>query len=118
EQVPPAEVPAAGISTVVDGLVHPWDIGFTPDGRMLFTERPGPISVLEAGSRRVLADPGDVVARGEVGMMGLAVDPSYADNRRIYVCMGTEQDVRVVRWRVNAEVTALEDRTDILTGIP
>ena len=55
-------------------------------------------------------------------MMGVAVDPSFTSNRRIYTCFlsnaGGSPDVRVVRWRMNDAVTALTDRADIVTGIP
>jgi len=106
----------------VSGLSTPWDIGFTTSGQMFFTERVGRINALISGQRRTLATPADVVAVGEGGMMGLAVDPAYATNRRIYTChlsnAGGTLDVRVVRWTVNSTTTALTSRTDILTGIP
>jgi aldose sugar dehydrogenase len=106
------------ITTVLSGLANPWDIAFTPDGRMLFTERAGTVNVLANGARRQLARPADAVPRGEGGMMGLAVDPGYAGNRRVYTCFATQNDVRVVRWVVGAGETGLSGRTDILTGIP
>ena len=40
---PTAAAPALTVSTVIGGLHPPWDLAFTPDGGMLFTERPGPI---------------------------------------------------------------------------
>ena len=115
--------PSLTVTTVVSGLSNPWDISFAPGGDMFFTERVGRINVrTAAGQRRVLATPGDVRAVGEGGMMGIAVDPAYATNRRIYTCQlsaaGGALDVRVVRWQVNATTTALTNRTDILTGIP
>lgn len=108
----------AAITTVIGGLSNPWDIAFTPDGTMLFTERSGAIDALAGGVKRTLARPADVAPRGEAGMMGLAVDPGYATNRRIYTCLATQNDVRVVRWVVDAGQTALTDRADILTGLP
>lgn len=115
--------PRLTVTTVVSGLANPWDISFAPGGDMFFTERAGRINVrTAAGARRVLATPSDVRAVGEGGMMGIAVDPAYATNRRIYTCQlsaaGGALDVRVVRWQVNAGTTALTNRTDILTGIP
>lgn len=111
-----------GVTTVVGGLDHPWDIGFLPGGPMVLTERVGRIGVVVGGQRRVLATPSDVVAQGEGGMMGLAVDPAFATNRRIYTCLMSNRsgalDVRIARWRVNEALTALTDRVDILTGIP
>ena len=56
-------------------------------------------------------------------MMGLAVDPAFATNRYIYTCFastlgGATNDVRLVRWVVDANFTTLTNRTDIVTGMP
>ena len=116
--------PSLKVVTVLSGLHRPWDIAFTPGGGMLFTERPGPIRFKIANSTvvRTLAVPSDVVARGEGGMMGVAVDPNFVSNRRIYTCFLSDRsgvlDVRLVRWRMNEAVTAVTDRADIVTGIP
>jgi glucose/arabinose dehydrogenase len=114
--------PQLTVTTVLGGLDHPWDLAFTPGGDLLFTERAGRIEVVAAGQRRVLAAPTDVVVAGEGGMLGLAVDPAFATNRRIYTCLLSNRsgtvDVRIARWRVDEGLTGLTDRTDILTGIP
>lgn len=111
--------PRLRVSTVVSGLDIPWDIGFLPDGTMLFTERPGRVSALVGGAVRVLATPPDVVAVGEGGMLGLAVDPRFARNRLVYTCSNTTHgDIRVVKWRVNASVTRLKRGAAIVTGMP
>ena len=106
------------ITSVVGGLGNPWDIAFIPDGTMLFTQRTGSVDALVNGTPRRLARPADVAPRGEGGMMGLAVDPGFATNRRIYTCFATQTDVRVVRWSVDNSLSALTGRTDILTGLP
>ncbi|MDQ6697791.1 MAG: PQQ-dependent sugar dehydrogenase, partial [Actinomycetota bacterium] len=97
---------------VVSGLDHPWDIAFTPGQNMLFTERSGRINILFGGQRRVLATPADVRPMSEGGMLGMAVDPHFASNRRIYTCFLSNAsgglDLRVVRWRINDAVTGLE----------
>jgi glucose/arabinose dehydrogenase len=88
----------------------------------LFTERSGRINIVFNGQRRVLALPADVRPMGEGGMLGVAVDPHFSTNRRIYTCFRSNAsggiDQRVVRWRINSAVTGLEQRADILTGIP
>jgi glucose/arabinose dehydrogenase len=111
------------VTTVVSGLDHPWDLAFTPGGSMVFTERSGPIKIRKnTGTMRTLADPADVQVLSEGGMLGIAVDPNFSQNRRIYTCFlsnkGGALDVRVVRWRINNAVTALGERADIVTGIP
>jgi len=111
------------VTTVTSGIGRPWDLAFTPGGSMLFTERAGKIRIrLTSGATRTLAEPADVVAASEGGMLGIAVDPNFSTNRRIYTCfmsdLGGAADVRLVRWRVNNAVTALGIRADIVTGIP
>lgn len=41
--------PRLTVTTLISGLSIPWDLGFTPDGTMLFTERAGVIKVRLAG---------------------------------------------------------------------
>ncbi len=103
--------PATTVTPVVSNLYIPWDVQWAPDGTMLFTERSGEIEALIGGQPRVLADPADVVAASESGMLGLAVDPQFSTNRYIYTCFastlgGVNNDVRLARWKVNAGYTA------------
>jgi aldose sugar dehydrogenase len=105
-------------ATVLGGLHNPWDLAFAPDGSMLFTERIGDISVLRNGQRTRFNRPPDVVAQSEGGMMGIAVDPAFNTNRRIYTCYLTANDVRVVRWTVSANWRSLGGRKNLVTGIP
>lgn len=121
--LPLAGVPQLNVTTVVGGLTIPWDVAFMPNRTLLFTQRIGQINAYVGGVVRTLAAPADVVVASEAGVMGLAVDPNFAANRRIYVCMTSNlpagaDDVRVVRFRVNEAVTALTNRTDIVTGLP
>jgi glucose/arabinose dehydrogenase len=117
-------VPNLTVTTVISGLDHPWDLGFLPDGTIVFTERSGDISAIVNGHKQVMHHPADILASGEGGMMGLAVDPGFASNRRIFTCFastapaGAANDVRVVRWTVDPGYTGLSNRTDILTGAP
>jgi glucose/arabinose dehydrogenase len=110
------------VTTTVTGLNRPWDVGFTPDGTMLFTQKSGQINALVGGAVVELAKPVDSVVSGEGGMMGLAIDSKFASNRYIYTCFLSNKsgplDVRVVRWKVDAAYTTLSGRRDIVTGIP
>ena len=107
------------VTTAIGGLDHPWDLSFLPNGKMIFTERAGRVSMWDGTTKRVLGTPSDVRVSGEGGMLGLAVDPNFANNRSIYTCFdSTAGDVRLVRWTINTRGTALTGRTDIVTGIP
>ena len=78
------------MAVVVDGLDHAWDVVQAPDGTLLVDERSGGFTaVLPDGTvRAVDADFGDLFARGETGLMGLALDPAFEENRRLYSCQG------------------------------
>jgi glucose/arabinose dehydrogenase len=83
---PPADAQPR-VTVVVGGLEVPWAIAFAPDGRLFVTERPGRIRVVRDGRlepQPVASLP--VAARGEAGLMGLALDPGFAKNGRLYVC--------------------------------
>jgi glucose/arabinose dehydrogenase len=80
---PSAELP---VETVAGGLHAPWALDFAPDGRIFITERPGRIRVVANG--QLVDQPWatvEVAASGEAGLMGLALDPSFATNGRVYI---------------------------------
>jgi aldose sugar dehydrogenase len=109
------------VETVARGLEVPWSIVFTPDGRIIFTERPGRVRVFEGGSLRQepLAIISDVEPTGESGLMGLALHPQFAENHLLYIAYAYRADgqrVRVVRFRdMN---NSLSDRQLIIEDIP
>ncbi len=76
------------VQTVASGLVNPWSLAFLPDGRMLVTERPGRIRVVTPEGQ--LSPPLDGVpevwASGQGGLLDIAIDKSYAQNKTIYFC--------------------------------
>jgi glucose/arabinose dehydrogenase len=109
-------------SVFMGGLSVPWDMAFAPDGTAFYTERGRGLSVrLADGTVRQIFRPSDFVAQDQSGMLGVALDPAFASNRRVYVFMasnsGGATDNRIVRFAVNAEYTAVSGRTDIVTGI-
>ncbi len=68
------------------GLENPWGLAFLPDGRMLVTERPGRLLLLGASdARTVVAGLPRVDARGQGGLLDVAVDPAFGENRYVYL---------------------------------
>lgn len=112
------QVPELVDSVIAEGLSNVWEVDFLPDKTLVFTERAGTISKLSDGKKVVIHTIPDIYARGEGGLMGMAVDPEFERNRFIYTCYNTSGDIRISRWKINDGVTALTDKTDILTGMP
>ncbi len=116
--------PTLQVSTLVSGLSKPWDLGWLPNGTMLVTERIGRLNVYADGPFKlpVVIAPGDIVAQGESGMLGLEVDPQFASNGYVYVCMASDiggaADIRLVRFTLSQDGRQVLSRQDIVTGIP
>ena len=77
---------ALRVSTVARGLENPWALAFLPDGRMLVTERPGRMRVVARDGTlgAPLANLPVVVAQGQGGLLDVALDRDFANNRVIY----------------------------------
>lgn len=74
------------VVTVASGLQNPWAIAFLPSGKMLVTEKPGRLRVVAADgtlSAPVAGLPA-VDARGQGGLLDVAVDPDFASTQTIY----------------------------------
>jgi glucose/arabinose dehydrogenase len=98
----PAQSPAAvRVETVATGLEIPWEIAFLPDGRGFVTERPGRVRLLDTRGRlrRQPVAVVPVTRQGEGGLLGLALDPDFADNRFVYLYFTTARTMRLERWR-------------------
>lgn len=105
---------------MASGLAHPWGLGFAGDA-VLFTERAGSIKLLRNGSvSTVRVDLGDVRARGEGGLLDLALSPDFSEDRLGYVCFAsTAGDVRVVKMTFAADLASAQRAPGpVLTGIP
>ena len=70
---------------VATGLRGPWAVAFLPGGDMLVTERPGRLLRVGAdGSVRPIRGLPLVAALNQGGLLDLALDPGFAENRRLY----------------------------------
>ena len=77
---------AFDVGIVAQGLQNPWGMAFLPSGKILVTERPGRLRVV--GPDGTLSAPvtglPDVDARGQGGLLDVALDPDFAANQLIY----------------------------------
>ena len=75
------------VETFATGLGVPWGLAFLPDGRLLVTEREGRLRII--GTDGVVSPPIDgvpkVLAKGQGGLMDVALHPQYAETGWIYL---------------------------------
>ncbi|GAA4671207.1 MULTISPECIES: PQQ-dependent sugar dehydrogenase [Amycolatopsis] len=120
----PAQPGSLRVDVVASGLEHGWDVGFLPDGKLLVTQRPGRLSLVDgSGAHDVAADLSDVYARGEGGLMGLVVHPDFAQTRRFTMCHthqegGRAVDIRLTTWTLSPDERGATRVRDLLTGLP
>ena len=94
-----ASSPPLTVVTFVTGLTVPWDLDFTPDGTMLFTERQGVLKarLTDGAVQEIAADFDDLFVHGHTGLLALVVDPNFASNRRFYTLQGhTGRETQVI----------------------
>ncbi len=118
-----AVIPDLTVSTEVTGLTIPWDVQVLPRGRLLVGERGGRLVTWKSGTTRRVTLPTRIWASGETGLMGLAVDPKFVENRRIYTCSGGYKasggnHIRVQVWRMSFDYTAASAVKTLLSGFP
>jgi glucose/arabinose dehydrogenase len=69
---------------VLGDLSHPWAVAWLPDGRMLITERGGRLNRVDGSSVTALSGLPEIAARGQGGLMDVAVPSNYAETGWIY----------------------------------
>ena len=120
----PDRARALHVDVLAEGLEHGWDVGFLPGGKLLVTERPGKLTLIEGSAvSEVRADLSDVYVRGEGGLMGMVLDPDFARSRRFTTCQthqegGRAVDIRLVTWTLAADNRSATKVGDLLTGLP
>lgn len=102
---------------LIENLDTPWSIDFLPDDRMIFTERPGRVSIYDKGITKVIAEL-DVDEKSEAGLLGIAVDPDFNNNNYVYLYYTRNGGNRVSRFEVNTIDDGLEKEVIILDEIP
>jgi glucose/arabinose dehydrogenase len=91
-QAPRSPTPASvkgvvDVQIIAKGLEHPWSLAFLPDKRMLVTERPGRLRVVEPDGRvsEPLTGVPQVYASGQGGLLDVALSPTFDKDRLVYL---------------------------------
>lgn len=110
---------------VASGLDHPWAVAFIGNGRMLVTERPGRLRLVEPDGRigAPLAGLPRVDAVGQGGLLDLVTDSEFARNRRLFFCFsepgeGGTNSTALASARLSDDATRLEDVEVIFSQRP
>ncbi|MBW5413278.1 PQQ-dependent sugar dehydrogenase [Pseudomonas sp. MAG002Y] len=123
----PSEKGKVSVTVIKKGLDHPWGLAFLPDQKgMLVTERPGRLRVLKSDGSvsNPIAGLPAVYNRSQGGLMDVALSPSFAEDRLIYLSYsegGGEDDkagTAVGRGTLSADMTRVEGFTVIFRQEP
>lgn len=110
----PSENGTLRVETLATGLEHPWSVEALPDGGLIISERPGRLRILRDGKlSKPLTGVPEVAERGQGGLLDIALDPRFAENRTLYLTMAANgkggYGTAVVRAKLAADGTGLTD---------
>jgi glucose/arabinose dehydrogenase len=106
------------LTPIATGLEHPWSLAFLPDRQgMLVTERPGNLRVVTAEGKLSAPLNGvpKVWAKGQGGLLDVALSPDFKQDRMIYLSyaegggQGDKAGTAVGRGRLSEDLTKLKD---------
>ena len=112
------------VDVVASGLVHPWAVEPLPDGDLLVTERPGRLRIITADGTMGEAITGlpAVDARGQGGLLDVALSPSFASDNRIYWSFAEPREggngTSIATGVLSADRRSVENATVILRVLP
>jgi aldose sugar dehydrogenase len=107
---------------LVEGLEYPWGLAFLPDGRMLVTERPGRLRIVQNGKLvpQPVAGLPQVAAVGQGGLLDVALHPRFGENGLVYLSYVARGDGGVGTEVIRARLAGgrLEDVKIIFRQLP
>jgi glucose/arabinose dehydrogenase len=112
------------VTTVAEGLDHPWGIVFLPDNSMLVTERSGALRHVDLDGK--LSEPisgvPEVDARGQGGLLDVTLHPQFAENRLVYLSFSEKgqggNSTAVARGRLSEDIGKLTNVQVIFSQKP
>jgi glucose/arabinose dehydrogenase len=95
-----------------------WRIAFLPDGRMLVTEKVGPVwLVTQQGEKTPVDNVPAVHYEGQGGMLGVFLSPHYADDHHVYLTYAEPGDGGTSSLALARAKLAIGDGTASLDGL-
>lgn len=110
------------VETIAEGLNHPWDIAFLPDGGLLVTERDGGLRLIRDGKLQAapIAGAPTTLTGGQGGLFDIVLDPDFASNQTVYLSFaaGTPQANATHVLKAQFDGAALRNSTTIFIASP
>ncbi len=102
------------VETLATGLEHPWSVEALPGGGLIISERPGRLRILRDGKlSSPLKGVPKVAERGQGGLLDIALDPGFAENRTLYLTLAASgkggYGTAVVRAKLARDESGLTD---------
>lgn len=115
---------AVAHTVVVSGLENPWGLALVPDGRWLVTEKPGRLRIVSAEGQvgEPVSGLPQVDARGQGGLLDVAVGPTFRQDRLIYWSYSEAREggnaTSVARGALTADGGSVENVEVIFRALP
>lgn len=77
---------------LMEDLEHPWAVAWLPDGRMLVTERPGRLLLVDGDEVEEVAGLPAISPQNQGGLLDVALHPSYDETGWIYLTYSGRDD--------------------------
>ncbi len=112
------------VAVLATGLVKPWAVEPLPDGALLVTEKPGRMRIVSTSGQlgAPLAGLPAVDARGQGGLLDVALSPQFATDRTVFWSYAEPREggngTSVARGVLSADRTRLEEVRVILRTQP
>jgi len=105
---------------IVTDLEHPWGVDWLPDGRMLVTERPGRLLLIDEDGTTQLSNVPRVWAENQGGLLDVRVGPDYEETGWIYFSYSMRENGTggTVLSRAQLEGSALTDVEELYRQTP
>ena len=82
------EKAAVRVDTIASGLDNPWSVEVLPDGAYIVTELGGTLCIISDGkASEPISGVPEVARQGQGGLLDVALDPGFADNRMLFLSM-------------------------------
>jgi len=112
------------VTVVAKGLEHPWAVEPLPNGDLLVTERPGRMRIVSASGQvgEPLANLPQVQARGQGGLLDVALSPTFGSDRTVYWAFTEPREggnaTSVARGVLSRDSKSLEQVRVIFQALP